>query len=75
MVQEFIPVNNPTCALYTRGKDHKYGDFRDDLIRDGYAVIKCAVPRAKADQYAENMYTFLENLYVRCRTRSDLCYC
>lgn len=61
-VQEFIPTVNPEHKLYTRGKDHKYGDFRDDLIRDGFAVIKGAVPRERADKYAEQMYKFLEDL-------------
>ncbi|KAI1343289.1 hypothetical protein F5Y15DRAFT_405803 [Xylariaceae sp. FL0016] len=37
-----------------------YGDFRDDLARDGYAVVKGAIPRDRADAYAEDMYTYLE---------------
>lgn len=39
-----------------------YGDFRDDLVRDGYAVIKGAIPRDRADGYGEAFYTFLESL-------------
>ncbi|KAK2041708.1 hypothetical protein LZ31DRAFT_471923 [Colletotrichum somersetense] len=38
-----------------------YGDFRDDILRDGYAVVKGAVPRERADQYAEEMMSYLEN--------------
>ncbi|KAI0476580.1 hypothetical protein GGR56DRAFT_481415 [Xylariaceae sp. FL0804] len=37
-----------------------YGDFRDDLLRDGYVVVKGAIPRERADQYAEEMYKYLE---------------
>jgi hypothetical protein len=59
---EFIPTVNPSHKLFTRGADHKYGDFRDDLIRDGFAVIKGAIPRERADGYADEMYKFLEDL-------------
>ncbi|KAJ1325430.1 phytanoyl-CoA hydroxylase [Microdochium nivale] len=39
----------------------KFGDFRDDLTRDGYAVVKGAIPRERADQYANRMFEYLEN--------------
>lgn len=44
--------------------EHKtvFGDFRDDLIRDGYAVIKGAVPKDRADSYGSAFYDFLESL-------------
>jgi hypothetical protein len=42
------------------GTDRVYGDFRDDLVRDGYAVVKGAIPRARAEKYAEEMYGWLE---------------
>lgn len=61
-VTEFIPTIEPTNKLYTRGTEHKYGDFRDDLIRDGFAVIKGAIPRDRADNYADQLYRFLEEL-------------
>ncbi|KAL1614334.1 hypothetical protein SLS54_009828 [Diplodia seriata] len=35
--------------------DKTYGDFRDDLSRDGYAIIKGAIPRERADQYADDI--------------------
>ncbi len=38
----------------------KHGDFRDDLLRDGFCVVKGAVPRERADQYAEEMYKYVE---------------
>jgi hypothetical protein len=39
-----------------------YGDWRDDLVRDGYAVVKGAIPRERADQYGEEIMSYLENL-------------
>lgn len=51
-------------ALRVDGTDIKYGDWRDDLVRDGYAVIKQAIPRERADKYADKMYSWLEGLYV-----------
>ena len=44
------------------GTDAKFGDWRDDLARDGYAVIKGAIPRERADKYADSMYSWLEGL-------------
>ncbi|CEI63388.1 hypothetical protein FVEN_g85 [Fusarium venenatum] len=38
-----------------------YGDWRDDLMRDGYAVVKGAIPRERADQYGEEIMSYLEN--------------
>jgi hypothetical protein len=48
--------------LQVDGTDPVYGDWRDDLIRDGYAVIKGAIPRERADKYADAMFTWLEGL-------------
>lgn len=48
--------------LKVDGKDAKYGDWRDDLSRDGYAVIKGAIPRERAENYADKMYSWLEGL-------------
>ena len=41
-----------------------YGDWRDDLVRDGYVVVKGAVPRERAEKYGDEMLSWLENLYV-----------
>lgn len=43
-------------------KDVAHGDFRDDLVRDGYVVVKGAIPRERADKYGEEMMSYLENL-------------
>lgn len=49
-------------ALKVNGTDPTFGDWRDDLIRDGYAVVKGAVPKERALTYADKMFTLLESL-------------
>lgn len=39
-----------------------YGDFRDDLVRDGYAIVKGAIPQDRAAAYVEKMQDYLEGL-------------
>lgn len=39
-----------------------YGDFRDDLRRDGYVVVKGAISLERAEKYGEEMMSYLENL-------------
>ena len=53
-----------TGKLFLRGakEEQSFGDFRDDLLRDGFAIVKGAVPRERADQYAEEMFQWLEDL-------------
>jgi hypothetical protein len=48
--------------LRVDGTDPVYNDWRDDLIRDGYAVIKGAIPEERALEYASKMYALLESL-------------
>ena len=42
--------------------DTTYNDWRDDLIRDGYAVIKGAIPQERAEQYVDQVHDFLESV-------------
>jgi len=42
------------------GKPTSFGDFRDDLNRDGFAVIRGAVPRDRAKAYSDKVYSYLE---------------
>ena len=51
-----------TQAMKIDGTDPTYGDWRDDLIRDGYAVIKGAIPQERVEQYASQMYNLVESL-------------
>lgn len=50
--------------LFLRGakEESSFGDFRDDLQRDGFAIVKGAVPREEADKYADQIYQWLEDL-------------
>ncbi|KAH9433156.1 hypothetical protein MCOR02_007821 [Pyricularia oryzae] len=48
-------------ALKVDGTDPTFGDWRDDLVRDGYAVIKGAVPRENALKYADKMLALVES--------------
>ncbi|KAL4971938.1 hypothetical protein BDW66DRAFT_163293 [Aspergillus desertorum] len=42
------------------GLPTNYGDFRDALNKDGYAVIKGAIPLDRATKYADEFYGYLE---------------
>lgn len=39
-----------------------YGDWRDDLMRDGYVVVKGVIPKERALAYAEETFNYLETL-------------
>lgn len=38
-----------------------FGDWRDDFFRNGYHVIKGAVPRERADSYRQRMLKWLDS--------------
>lgn len=42
--------------------DATYGDWRDDLLRDGFVVVKGAIPKERAEKYQDEMLSYLENL-------------
>jgi hypothetical protein len=48
--------------LVQSGLKGPIADWHHDLIRDGYAVVKGAVPLERANQYANDMYSWLEGL-------------
>lgn len=62
---ETVTVAPPSGKLFSKGTDVKYGDFRDDLLQNGFAVVKGAVPRERALKYADGIYEWLEGLYVQ----------
>ena len=39
-----------------------YGDFRDDLVKDGFAIVKGAIPAPKAGEYVDKIHQYLEGL-------------
>ena len=51
-----------TGKLPLDGKPTNFGDWRDDLSRDGYAVIKGAIPRDRADAYSDKFFSYIEDL-------------
>ena len=46
------------------GSPTAYGDFRDELNENGFVVVKGAIPRDRADGYANEFFSYLENLCV-----------
>lgn len=44
------------------GTDRHFGDFRDDLTKDGFAIVKGAIAKEQALKYADEMYSWLEGL-------------
>lgn len=61
-VTESVTIPQVNVRMHLDGKDPTFGDFRDDLARDGFAVVKGAVPKERALKYADEMYTWLEGL-------------
>ena len=59
-IQELIKAGNQ--KLRVDGSDPAYNDWRDDLVRDGYAVVKGAVPKERALSYASRMLGLAESL-------------
>jgi hypothetical protein len=53
--------NSKAAGLKLYALQGSYGDFRDDLARDGYAVVKGAIPKDRADSYASTMFSYLED--------------
>lgn len=43
-------------------KGTKYGDWRDDLVRDGYVVVKGVIPKERALAYGDAVFDYLESL-------------
>jgi hypothetical protein len=59
-----VTGTQPKGRMALDGLPTNYGDFRDALNRDGYAVIKGAIPLDRATKYADEFYSYLEGLYV-----------
>lgn len=50
----------PKTAIHLVGTN----DWQADLAKNGYAVVKGAVPKERAEDYANRMHQYLEDLYV-----------
>ena len=44
------------------GQPTNFGDWRDELNVNGYAVIKGAIPRERAEAYSDKFYSYIEGL-------------
>jgi hypothetical protein len=53
-------VSRPTAVLDVLDEKVKYGDFRDDLARDGFCVVKNVIDKEKALAYASEIHDWLE---------------
>ncbi|KAL2851668.1 hypothetical protein BJX68DRAFT_254690 [Aspergillus pseudodeflectus] len=53
-------IEAPRGRVFSHGTNVKYGDFRDDLLKNGFAVVKGAVPRDRALGYADAIHEWLE---------------
>ncbi|KAL4968217.1 uncharacterized protein BDV14DRAFT_197000 [Aspergillus stella-maris] len=60
VVTENIAVQPDPVRMRLDGKDPRFGDFRDDLARDGFAVVKGAIAKDRALKYADEMFGWLE---------------
>lgn len=57
-----LAPQKPGPSLLYRQKDAVYGDWRDDLIRDGYVIVKGVIPKERALAYGDEVFSYLENL-------------
>jgi hypothetical protein len=55
-------TQQPILRLRLDGSDGSFGDWQDDLIKNGYAVIKGAIPKERAAKYVDEMHEWLESL-------------
>lgn len=56
--------NSSSGRLLVTGKEAPFNDWRDDLVRDGYAVVKGAIPKDRTDGYVNELHSWLEDLFV-----------
>ena len=54
--------NMSQAKLNLEGAAADFEDFRDDLARNGYAVLKGAVPQDRAKIYGDKFFQYLEDL-------------
>ncbi|KAL3421310.1 phytanoyl-CoA dioxygenase [Phlyctema vagabunda] len=54
---KFIP--EPASGFILKRGTTEYNDFRDDLARDGYVVVKNAIPRERALEYQQKAFDWM----------------
>ncbi len=60
----------PTPLTPTLDPNVKYGDFRDDLARQGWAVVSGVLAKDKCDAYISRMHAWLESFGLGYKVRS-----
>lgn len=58
----FITHPTPELECLDFTGNTTYGDFRDDLVRDGFCVVKNVIPQERAHGYADEIHQWLEDL-------------
>ena len=57
-----VPVQlSPTEKTPQLDLNVTYGDFRDELARNGFCVVPGILSQEKCDHYIDRMYTWLES--------------
>ena len=49
-----------SVEMQTINTHQKHGDWRDDLFRDGFVVVKNVISPEKSQGYIEEMFSWLE---------------
>ena len=74
-IQATAPIipkpSGPNRLFANPGKKH--GDWRDEIEENGFTVVKGAIPRERADKYADDVFTYLETLYDHSLLLSQTC--
>ena len=64
-IEALPPITISTTKRESFAKStSRYGDFRDDFFRDGYVVIKGAVPKDRAAAYQNKALNWLESFNI-----------
>ncbi|KAH3672668.1 hypothetical protein WICPIJ_010014, partial [Wickerhamomyces pijperi] len=50
-------IDAQSASLYSK----IHNDWRDDLVRDGYAVIKNAIPKDRAENYQQEAFKWMKS--------------
>lgn len=50
----------PHFTTQTIDTTQGHNDWRDDLFRDGYVVVKSLITQEKCDKYIQDMFSWLE---------------
>lgn len=52
----------PIALQLTLDLDQHFGDWRDDLARDGFVILRGTVPPKRAEAYRQRAFDWIENV-------------